>query len=105
MNSSGIFLRGFLDGDGCLYLGKNHKLLVHFTNPNEIFLNYLHKKIYDILSVSGKIYQEKEWKYRLYYSNQEDVKAILTMIYNLTDCDIKLERKYKIYKTFLGLAA
>lgn len=99
------FLRGFLDGDGCLYLDKNNKLVMHFTNPNELFLNYLQKKIYDALSITGKIYKEKEWKYRLYYSNQEEVKTILSMIYDLTDCDIKLERKYEIYKTFLGLAA
>lgn len=98
------FVRGFLDGDGCLHVDKNGRIIISFTNPNESFLRYLNDEINTRLSIKGYIYKEKEWKYKLYYNRQEDVKQILECIYDLTECNNLLKRKYNVYQTFLGLA-
>ena len=95
------FLRGFMDGDGCIYINKSRNLLnVHFTNSNKEFLEYINNEVKDILKIEGKIYKEKDKKYKLYYYRKDDVKILLDEIYK--NSEVKLDRKYLKYKSFYG---
>lgn len=93
------FLRGFLDGDGCIYI-KDNKITVHFTNPNKLFLEYIQKKIQQELNICGRIYTEKEYKHRLYYYIKNDALKLLDYIYQ--DKNLCLARKYEKYNSFIG---
>lgn len=98
------FVRGFLDGDGCIYFGSKNICYVSFTNSNESFLKYLNDVVYEELGITGSIYKEKEKKYRLMYYRASDVKTLLDWIY--LDCeDHFLKRKMEKYKSFYGLAS
>ena len=61
------FIRGYIDGDGCIYVNENNTSAsqVHITSSHCEVLNYLRDKLssYDIKS---KVYKEKEKKYRIY---------------------------------------
>lgn len=94
------FIRGFMDGDGCICLSKG-RCSLSFTNSNDDFLNYLRDEIFKLTNIQGSIYKEKDKKYKLYYYNQEDLKIILNKIYENKDCEY-LERKYKKYQSFIG---
>lgn len=90
-----------MDGDGCIYLNKEKNLLnIHFTNSNIEFLNYIKEEIKNRLNISGSIYKETDKKYKLYYFRKDEVKLLLDEIYK--SCEIKLKRKYEIYKSFYG---
>lgn len=95
------FLRGFIDGDGCYYVNKKNILNIQITNSNLDFLEYLREEISQILNVFGKIYKEKENKYRLIYYRDKDSKVLLDEIYKDKKC-FKLERKFDIYKKHFG---
>lgn len=98
------FLRGFCDGDGCIYIDKQNKIFVNFTNANKDFLEYLSNAVCDRINVQGRIYKEKDKKYRLYYCNKSDVKLLLDNMYSQnTSC--RLERKYNKYKSYYGFAS
>lgn len=99
------FVRGFLDGDGCIYIAPNTKAAVSFTNANEAFLIYLREIIHSDCGADGRVYCESEHKYRLVYYNQDSVRRLLDWIYQEDD-GWRMERKYKKYE-FLrnGLAA
>ena len=98
------FVRGFLDGDGCIYISSKNVCYVSFTNSNESFLKYLNDVVHEELGISGSIYKEKEKKYRLIFYRSSDVKMLLDWIYS--DCgDHFLRRKRDKYKSFYGLAA
>lgn len=89
------FLRGYFDGDGCIYKhNKQGYNMVHFTCGSKSFLEYLFRKIENKLNITGKIYKEKDKKYRLMYYKQADAKILLEYIYKDSD-GLRLERKYK----------
>lgn len=96
------FLRGFLDGDGCIYRQTNRNVLVvNFTNANIDFLNYINNQLYNNLNILGRIYKEKDTKYRLVIFRKSDVKLLLDNIYNDLSYSY-LKRKYQIYKSYYG---
>lgn len=98
------FLRGFMDGDGCIYINPKGRISVKFVNSNEGFLKYLNDTIYDLIKIHGSIYKENDKKYQLVFFRQSDVNVLLDKIYyNLNNC--KLERKYDIYKSYYGSPA
>lgn len=88
------FLRGFMDGDGCLHRSPTKKILCHFTNSNPDFFNYLKDRL-SLLGIHSKIYKEKDLKYRLYL-NTPNTQKLLNKIYNDSN-NLKLIRKYQIY--------
>lgn len=103
------FLRGYIDGDGCIHYMKYGVLGVHITSANKVGLEYIQNKIRELWNVDARIYSEDyngvyKTKYRLYCFRQDCVKILLDNIYANVD-SIKLKRKYDIYKTFYGLAA
>jgi len=89
------FLRGFLDGDGCIYAPEDKLKAIHFTNANKEFLEYIQQQLLSI-NIDSNIHKEKDKKYRLYISMKQ-AKEFLDKIYE--DCSIKLERKYQIYNS------
>lgn len=99
------FVRGVLDGDGCIYVPTNFKKSsVSFTNSNKDFLVYLRSIIYGATGVMGSIYTEKEWKHRLCYWGVEDLLVLLGWVYQHDD-GWKMDRKFNKYQSLLGLAA
>lgn len=97
------FLRGFLDGDGCIYVSKKNKCVISFTNSNHKFLEYLRDTIDDKLSICGHIYTEKDKKHSLRFLRKEDVLLLLENIY-YEDC-LCLKRKLDKYKSFLAFSS
>lgn len=99
------FVRGFLDGDGCITVPTNYKKSsVGFTNSNKAFLEYLQSVIFNATGVTGSIYTEKEWKHRLSYWGVANLLSLLSWIYQ-DDSGWKMERKFNKYQSLLGLAA
>lgn len=98
------FLRGFLDGDGYISIDKDGYPMIGFTNPNKDFLQYLSEEIFKRIGYKINVSKVQEWKYTLRYGGKQGYRKILDNIYNLSDYDVKLERKYEVYKSFLGLA-
>lgn len=102
------FLRGYIDGDGCIHKMKENHLAIHITSANNICLEYIKSKLEKMYGVVCSIYKEEvsgyKDKYRLYCFRNEDVRKLLDIIY-YSKASIKLERKYKIYCDYYGLGA
>ena len=69
------FLRGFMDGDGCISNG-----ILSFTNSNPEFLTYLQETIKKNNNINSTIYKEKDFKFRLHF-NKAETEKILPFIY------------------------
>ncbi|MDO8619412.1 MAG: LAGLIDADG family homing endonuclease [Candidatus Daviesbacteria bacterium] len=100
------FLRGYFDGDGCLYLrqGKYPRLI--FTSGSLRFLKSLDENITQKLSLPhGSINtSSKESQnpcYQLYYPNKSTQKILKFMYQNLHKAPY-LERKFSIYQKYLN---
>lgn len=101
------FLRGYIDGDGCLYFDKIHgkdRMTVAITSSNEKGLTYICEKLKQEYNVNSRVYKLKDRKYRLIVYRAEDVDRILGLLYYSDDV-VCLSRKLEKYKTYLGLAA
>lgn len=97
------FLRGFCDGDGCIYVNKNN-IRVQFINSNREFLEYLSQEIEQRINIHGHIYKEKEKKYRLIYFKSNDVLTLLDNMYHNKNNHF-LKRKYEKFKSYYGFTA
>ena len=84
------FLRGYFDGDGCVYYSHN-KLGLNLTCSNVNFLQYLANEL-EKDGVETSIHKEKDYKYRLNFKG--DKYKILSMLYN--NSNLYLKRKYDI---------
>lgn len=94
------FVRGFLDGDGCIYVG-NNKPSISFTNSNQEFLKYLSEKITKFVPCNPYFYTEQDRKHKVTIARKEDVYNFLTWLYeDLTFPYLK--RKYEKYITYYG---
>lgn len=99
------FVRGFLDGDGCIYVSPTGHHQVTFTNANELFLQYLQSLIRLNCGAEGHIYRERELKYRLVYYSLQSIMLLLDWVYQ-EDGAWRMERKYQKYISLQdGLAA
>jgi len=98
------FIRGFLDGDGCIYVNPKNNISVKFVNSNEMFLKYIQSNILDRLNIKGSIYKENDKKYQLVYFVKAHVKLLLDSIY-YDNRNQMLLRKYEIYKSYYGSPA
>lgn len=97
-----FFLRGYFDGDGCLYLYRGRSPLVIFTSGSLQFLIGLSQILYKVLKIPPKNIFEQSTYFRLRYSPKPS-KIILSYIYQHLDESPFLERKYLIYKKYLYL--
>lgn len=96
------FIRGYFDGDGCIYLNKKKKLPdVNFTSNNLDFLLWLRKELYKN-NINSYHCQERENTHRLYVRGMKNCDKFFNYIYK--DATIYLDRKLKtknnIYKIY-----
>ena len=94
--------RGYLDGDGCIRLGKTRGMSVVFTSTYEQDWDFM-KSICNKLNISYKVYQviQKQGKSSNFLIHRKnDVKKFLDFIYNDYD-DIGFKRKYEKYKKII----
>ena len=99
------FLRGYLDGDGCIYTewlteAKLKRLRIIFTSGSKMFLEQLNQTLMKQLSLSLKTINKGTRCHRLMYGTHDSVK-ILKFMYNNLRQRIFLERKWD--KAFLVL--
>lgn len=98
------FLRGYIDGDGCIHEMRPGVLAVHITGANIKALQHIQERLLELYGIHTSIYTENKMKHRLYCFRKKDVKHLLDIIYYNPD-SIKLTRKYNKYLNFYGLAA
>lgn len=90
------FLRGYIDGDGCIYVNQ-HKVsssVVHITSSHCEVLNYIKNKLMTY-GIKSNIYKERDYKYRICVSYKHAIK-LLDLIYYNPNVQ-KLNRKYEKY--------
>ena len=95
------FLRGYIDGDGCIYVNQDKisASQVHITSSHSEVLNYIKDKL-SLYEIKSYVYKEKENKYRLYINYKNAIK-LLDMIYYGSNVQ-KLDRKYQKYLLLKG---
>lgn len=97
------FVRGYFDGDGCLYLGKNNKGAEISFVGTEMFLLKLSEILKETLSVDlvvknlGPTYKLVTKEAKIHRKN--GIKSFLNWIYD--DAALMLRRKYDKYQQFL----
>jgi len=106
------FLRGYFDGDGCVYLyrkrGKTRDrilggLTVTFTSGSKLFLEDLCYYLKDKLKLKrDKVYNGHR-SFQLKYNTADGMK-IFDFMYRGCRPDLYLERKFKIFKEYLSLS-
>ncbi len=105
------FIRGYFDGDGCVYLEKSigingqsilKRLLIAFTSGSTDFLTGLGTSINHITNKKNfKIYTSHR-SYQLRY-NTTDTMKLFEFMYNNVDSDLFMRRKYNTFKEYLYL--
>lgn len=100
------FVRGVLDGDGCIYCKGQTPCIsaVTFTNSNMAFLQHLSGILSACAGVASHLYTEKEWKHKLVICSDGDIRRFLDWVYQ-DDGAWRMERKFRKYQTCYGLAA
>lgn len=99
------FIRGYFDGDGCVYLGRHWRkdrstyswvFRVLFTSGSKSFLDGLRKVIARSGNSRGGFIIKKQSGYELTYSTR-DAFAIGKAMYRQVQSNLYLERKQKIF--------
>lgn len=105
-NYLSFFIRGYFDGDGCIFLKRNKYPEVIFTSGSPEFLKGLDKKLTQSTSIDSKPLTLNNYGptpyYQLRYGHSQS-KSILEFIYKDLEKAPYLERKYKIYQKYLAL--
>lgn len=95
------FLRGYFDGDGCLYTSTRETRMI-FTSGSINFLTNLGLKLAHDLNISQKtLNKQPNGAFQLKYRKRESL-CILSFIYKNTDNRLYLERKYGKYQKLLS---
>ena len=90
------FIRGFIDGDGCIRVGANKsKDFLDITSASYIFINQLKEKLTPYSSYIG-ICKEKKYDVWHLRCGGKQVKKILDWIYK--DATVYMNRKYFKYQ-------
>jgi uncharacterized protein (DUF433 family) len=98
------FVRGYFDGDGCLYLGKNGKGAEISFVGTEMFLTQLSRVVNELLNIdlyvkdAGSKYKSVTKSAKIH--RQTGIKLFLDWIYK--DADLMMYRKYNKYQQFLN---
>lgn len=106
------FIRGYLDGDGCVYLytpkGKNgkkivKKLSVIFTSGSEVFL----KELNSILRNYTDIKQERVYKghrsFQLRYGTFDSIQLFKFLYHNTKNRDLYFKRKFAVFTRYFRM--
>lgn len=95
------FLRGYLDGDGCIHASSGRKRLsAIFTSGSRLFLEAVSKNLSFILGINDHNIYSNNRAFQLRYSTRESI-VLLNYIYSDISDGLFLSRKYKIYLEFL----
>lgn len=90
------FMRGYFDGDGCIYFGKDKSLRFILVGTN-MFLNKYEEYILKILNRNNPNKRSYTGSAEeLHYGGNKQVKKIFNFLYK--DATIYLERKFEIFK-------
>ncbi len=109
----GPFVRGYFDGDGCVYLemratGRPKRLLTVFTSGSKAFLQQLHLQLQSHAGIAGSgLYAHGSTKgaYQLRYSSEDSSRLFKLMYGKAIEPDLFLRRKYDIFKRYFKLHA
>lgn len=94
------FIRGYLDGDGCIYVGEKHSE-VSFVGTT-MFIEQLQKILNEEIGIHLSIKSQKGYKPVTkigVVSGRIQINTLLSWLYS--DSNLRLERKYKKYQQFL----
>ena len=94
------FVRGYFDGDGCIYYNKaNHSLYVTFVGT-PMFISGLHSCLQRRLLKRGSVHKHKHAinTVTLAYSGIQSPLAVLNWMYSHSSEQTRLNRKYTHYK-------
>ena len=97
----GPFIRGYFDGDGCVYISNKHNdknyYAVSFTSGSKEFLEELQQTLlkYDISSTLSCDSRANNNSFLLKIYKQKDIKTFKVLIYE--NSQIYLKRKYDIF--------
>lgn len=96
------FIRGYLDGDGCIYFNnKTHECKVYITST-EMFCNKIKQVIFNSISVNSSITKascNSQITKTLNICGNRQVYRFLNWIYE--GADLLIERKYEKYLNFI----
>lgn len=93
------FIRGFVDGDGCICYNKLHDTYVFkLTGASPLFL----ENIMDVLEIS-KLSLNKctDTSYQVTSGKRDDIYRILTKLYEHSTYETRLDRKFNKYQEFI----
>lgn len=105
------FIRGYFDGDGCVYLkiikGKKQKFVIKrfniiFTSGSKRFLQGLNYSIRKFTRINQKKIYYNNRAYQLHYSTSDSIK-LFKFLYKNIDKDAYLKRKFKIFLKYFQL--
>lgn len=100
---SQYYLRGYLDGDGCIYCNTDRgRLRVIFTSGSKKFLEKLSTIINALLNLEVKKVSRNKHAFQIRYSTRESI-PLLRYIYSDIRQGLYLQRKYKVYSDFIDL--
>lgn len=97
----GSFIRGYFDGDGCIYISNTFKdkkyFAISFSSGSELFINELKSVLFQYFEIESTINKDKRvyGGYVLKIYKQENIKKIKNIFYE--NASIFLERKYNIF--------
>lgn len=105
------FVRGYFDGDGCVYLatgvGKKKqriikRLRVIFTSGSKMFLERLCSILEDAIDLKGgKVYKSHR-SFQLYYPTSDSVR-LFEFLYNNVPPSLYFKRKFEIFQEYFSL--
>lgn len=88
------FIRGLIDGDGCIRINNHHQISLEFCSGNQECIEQFKR----ILGIKNKITQDK-YTFHVQVTGNKKAKALLDKIYKNSNDNNRLDRKYSIYKT------
>ena len=91
------FLRGLIDGDGCIRFNNHQQISLSFCSGNKECV----EQVLQILNLNNKISQDKN-TYCFSVTGNVKAKTALDKIYQDSNDSIRLSRKYNIYKKTLS---
>ena len=90
------FIRGYMDGDGCIFIDKNNSTHKIHIISNQNFCNDIKNVINNVLNISSYVNNKKGDVFSFDIYGKLQVLTFLDWIYK--DCTIKLNRKFDKYK-------
>lgn len=92
------FLRGYCDGDGCIYISKLDKtqMKLVFTTGSPQFAKDLNTRISELMNIPERTIYFNSRTYRLAYRKKTAL-PILQRMYENTQTALYLDRKHKTY--------